>query len=103
VASEAPQQPAGPDPAAVLQELRERLVQLDARAGAVRTSLGNLKRSQAASGMSLRGDMAAAESRMNYLMDGANSALRSHDPAAAKKFTDSAETEVEKLEKFLGL
>jgi hypothetical protein len=47
--------------------------------------------------------MAAAESRMNYLMDGANSALRSHDPAAAKKFTDSAETEVEKLEKFLGL
>ena len=103
VASEAPQQPAGPDPAAVLQELRERLVQLDARAGAVRTSLENLKRSQAASGMSLRGDMAAAESRMNYLMDGANSALRSHDPAAAKKFTDSAETEVEKLEKFLGL
>ena len=103
MASEAPQQPAGPDPAAVLQELRERLVQLDARAGAVRTSLENLKRSQAASGMSLRGDMAAAESRMNYLMDGANSALRSHDPAAAKKFTDSAETEVEKLEKFLGL
>ena len=102
-ASEAPQQPSGPDPAAVLQELRERLVQLDARAGAVRTSLGNLKRSQEASGMSLRGDMAAAETRMNYLMDGANSALRAHDPAAAKKFLDSADTEVEKLEKFLGL
>jgi hypothetical protein len=103
VASEAPQQPSGPDPAAVLQELREQLVQLDARAGAVRTSLSNLKRSQAASGMSLRGDMAAAETRMNYLMDGANSALRAHDPAAAKKFVDSADTEVEKLEKFLGL
>ena len=103
VANEAPQQASGPDPAAVLQELRERLVQLDARAGAVRTSLGNLKRSQAASGMSLRGDMAAAESRMNYLMDGANSALRAHDPASVKKFIDSAETEVEKLEKFLGL
>jgi eukaryotic-like serine/threonine-protein kinase len=103
VANEAPQQPSGPDPAAVLQELREQLVQLDARAGAVRTSLGNLKRSQEASGMSLRGDMAAAETRMNYLMDGANSALRAHDPAAAKKFLDSADTEVEKLEKFLGL
>jgi serine/threonine-protein kinase len=103
VASQAPQQASGPDPAAVLQELREQLVHLDARAGAVRTSLSNLKRSQAASGMSLRGDMAAAETRMNYLMDGANSALRAHDPAAAKKFLDSADTEVEKLEKFLGL
>jgi eukaryotic-like serine/threonine-protein kinase len=103
VANEAPQPASGPDPAAVLQEFRERLVQLDARAGSVRTSLGNLKRSQEASGMSLRGDMAAAETRMNYLMDGANSALRAHDPAAAKKFLDSADTEVEKLEKFLGL
>jgi serine/threonine-protein kinase len=102
-ANVAAQQPSGPDPAVVLQELREQLVQLDARAGAVRTSLGNLKRSQEASGMSLRGDMAAAETRMNYLMDGANSALRAHDPAAAKKFLDSADSVVEKLEKFLGL
>ncbi|HVP48576.1 MAG TPA: serine/threonine-protein kinase [Bryobacteraceae bacterium] len=102
-ANQTPPQPAGPDPAAVLQELRERLVQLDSRAGPVRTSLGNLKRSQEASGLSLRGDMAAAETRMNYQLDGANSALRAHDPAAAKKFLDSAEAEVEKLEKFLGI
>ena len=88
---------------AVLQELRERLVLLDSRAGAVRTSLGNLKRSQAADGMSLRGDMAAAESRMNYMIDGANSALGAHDAASSKKFIDSAELEVEKLEKFLGM
>jgi serine/threonine-protein kinase len=94
--------PAGPDPA-VLQELRERLVQLAARVSAVRTSLGNLKRSQEASGMSLRGDMAAAESRMNYMMEGSNSALNAHDAPAAKKFLDSAEGEIEKLEKFLGL
>ena len=94
--------PAGPDPA-VLQELRERMVQLAARAGAVRTSLGNLKRSQEANGMSLRGDMATAESRMNYMMDGSNSALNAHDVPAAKKFLDSAEGEIEKLEKFLGL
>jgi hypothetical protein len=94
--------PAGPDPA-VLQELRERLVQLATRAGPVRTSLGNLKRSQEANGMSLRGDMAAAESRMNYMMEGSNSALNAHDIPAAKKFLDSAEGELEKLEKFLGL
>jgi serine/threonine-protein kinase len=103
-AEAAPQQTrAGPDPAVVLQEVREQLVELSARAGAVRNSLGNLKRSQAANGMSLRGDMAAAESRMNSLMEGANSALNAHDAASAKKFTDSADREVEKLEKFLGL
>ena len=98
----APAKPAGPDPA-VLQELRERLVQLSARAGAVRNSLANLKRAQAASGMSLRGDMAAAESRMNSLLDGANSALNANDAPATKKFIDGAEAEVEKLEKFLGI
>jgi hypothetical protein len=97
------EQTTAPDPAEVLQDLRERLVQLGARSGAIRTSLGNLKRAQEASGMSLRGDMVSAESRMNYLMDGANSALGAHDPRAAKKFIDSAEIEVEKLEKFLGI
>jgi serine/threonine protein kinase len=103
-AEAAPQQTrAGPDPAVVLQEVREQLVDLSARAGAVRNSLGYLKRSQAANGMSLRGDMAAAESRMNSLMEGANAALNARDAASAKKFTDSADREVEKLEKFLGL
>jgi serine/threonine-protein kinase len=97
-----PSTPPGPDPA-VLQELRERLVKLDARAGAVRSSLQNLKNSQAANGLSLRGDMASAESRMNHMLDGANSALRAHDAAPAEKFMQSAETELEKLEKFLNL
>jgi eukaryotic-like serine/threonine-protein kinase len=97
-----PARPPGPDPA-VLQELRERLVKLDARAGAVRSSLQNLKNAQAAGGLSLRGDMTAAESRMNHMLDGANSALRAHDAAAAEKFMQSADTELEKLEKFLNL
>lgn len=108
-AEEPPQQPlpakaarTGPD-RAVLQELREQLVQLAARAGAVRNSLGNLKRSQEANGMSLRSDMAAAESRMNSLLEGANAALNAQDAASAKKFIDSADREVEKLEKFLGI
>jgi serine/threonine-protein kinase len=91
------------DDAAVLQDLREQLMQLASRVGAVQNSLANLKRSQAAAGMSLRGDMSSAESRMNYLMDGAKSALSAHDATATKKFMQSTEREVEKLEKFLGL
>ena len=86
-----------------MQELREHLLMLATRADAVRNGVASLKRSQAASGLSLRGDMVTAESRMNYTMDGANSALGAHDAAAAKKFIDQAETQIEKLEKFLGL
>jgi len=40
---------------------------------------------------------------MNHMLDGANSALRAHDAAAAEKFMQSADTELEKLEKFLNL
>jgi hypothetical protein len=40
---------------------------------------------------------------MDYMMDGLRSALNAHDTPAAKKFLDSADREVEKLEKFLGL
>jgi len=100
----APSKPAPPaeDPA-VLQDLREQLVKLASRVTAVRAGLQNLKRSQAASGMSLRGDMVSAESRMNSMFEGANSALNARDASASKKFLDSAEGEVEKLEKFLGL
>ncbi len=94
---------AAPDTSrAQLQEVRERLVQVAARAGAVNSSLANLKQQQAAAGLGLRGDIVASESRLGYMIDGANSALAARDAPAARKFLETAETELEKLEKFLG-
>ncbi len=91
----------GPDDAA-LQEQRERLIMMAGRAAAVRGSLENLQRQQAASGLGLRGDMAAARESMEYLLDEAKAALRAHDAAGTKRNLDLAEKQVEKLERFLG-
>jgi serine/threonine-protein kinase len=97
-------QPAGPsaEVKAQLQEQRERMMLLGGRAAAVAGSVDNLRRQQSASGLGLRGDMAAARESMDYMMGEAKSALASGDPATAKRSLDMAEQQVEKLEKFLG-
>ena len=101
-ASPAAATPSGPDRAA-LQEVRERMILLSSRAGAVQGSLQNLEREQSRSGLSLRGDMGAAAQRVQFLMGEANRAVAAGDAAAAKRNLDQAESNLEKLEKFLGL
>ena len=65
----APQQPAAPagPSRAELQQVRESIALVGVRAAGIRTSLQSLQRSQAASGLNLRGDMQAAANLMNYL------------------------------------
>jgi len=84
-----------------LQQAREQLATLGVRAAGIRTSLQTLQRSQAASGLNLRGDMQEASSLMTTYLEGANAALNDGNPAQAKSFMDKAERQVEKLEKFL--
>lgn len=103
------QQPAAaqPPPPAVtepnraeLQQLREHLALLGVRAAGIRTSLESLQRSQAASGMSLRGDMQQAANLMTTYLQGADAALNAGDVVQSRSFADKAERQVEKLEKF---
>ena len=75
---------------------------LAGRVAAVRGSLDNLQRQQAASGLGLRADMAAAKGSMEYLMGEAKNSLAAGDGASAKRNLDMAEQQVEKLEGFLG-
>ena len=75
---------------------------LAGRVASLRGSLDNLQRQQAASGLGLRGDMAAAKGSMEYLMGEAKNALAAGDTAATKRNLDMAEQQVEKLERFLG-
>jgi eukaryotic-like serine/threonine-protein kinase len=109
-----PQQPATQPPAAEsrppaneasqaeLAQVREHLVMLQTRSSAVRGSLDSLQRSQAASGMSLRGDMQEAASLMDSYLNGSAAALANGDAKSARSFMSKAERQVEKLEKFLG-
>jgi eukaryotic-like serine/threonine-protein kinase len=100
----APVQTAPTSPApnrAELQETREALVMLNARVTGIHTSLASLQRSQAASGLNLRGDMQTAASLMDSFMQGATAALNAGDLPSAKSFLEKAEIQVERLEKFL--
>jgi serine/threonine-protein kinase len=92
--------PAGPS-RAELQEVRESIALVGVRAAGIRSSLQSLQRSQAASGLNLRGDMQAAANLMNSYLDGADAALNAGDVAQAKSFLEKAEPQVQKLEKFL--
>ena len=99
----APQQPAAPTgpSRAELQQAREHIAMLGVRASGVRTSLQSLQRSQAASGMNLRGDMQEAANLMTSYLNGADAALNAGDVEQSRSFADKAERQLEKLEKFL--
>lgn len=84
-----------------MQQAREQLAMLGVRASGIRTSLQSLQRSQAASGLNLRGDMQEASNLMGTYLDGANAALNDGNVTQAKSFMDKAERQIEKLEKFL--
>jgi len=98
-----PQQPAAPTgpSRAELQQVRESIALVGVRAAGIRSSLQSLQRSQAASGLNLRGDMQAAANLMNSYLDGADAALNAGDVSQAKSFLEKAEPQVQKLEKFL--
>ncbi|MDM7998351.1 MAG: serine/threonine-protein kinase [Acidobacteriota bacterium] len=103
---QAPAPPAAPaeDPriAQQLNEVREQLNLLGIRMDTVKDSLNRLRQQQAASGLGLRGDMASAAQRMEYLYSQSETALNRRDIEGAKKNLDLAEREVSKLETFLG-
>jgi hypothetical protein len=85
-----------------LEELQQQHDQLSGRAAAIDSSLNRLQQSQAAQGLGLRGDIAAAQARMHSNLDRANAALQSGDAAHAKKSLEQADAAAEQLEKFLG-
>ena len=95
------QQQAAAPSRAELQAVREHVAMLGVRASGVRTSLQTLQRTQAASGLNLRGDMQDAANLMNTYLTGADSAMNAGDPVSARSFADKAEKQLEKLEKFL--
>jgi serine/threonine protein kinase len=75
---------------------------LETRADTVSEGLDRLKEQQAASGLGLRADMVSAQQRMNLFLKKGKDALQRRDTANAQKYFDQADTEISKLEKFLG-
>jgi eukaryotic-like serine/threonine-protein kinase len=94
-----PAAPTGPSQAE-LQQAREHLAMIGVRASGVRTSMQSLQRTQAASGMNMRGDIQDAANLMTTYLNGADAALNAGDVAQSRSFADKAERQLEKLEKF---
>jgi eukaryotic-like serine/threonine-protein kinase len=87
---------------AELEEAGTQLDQLNSRATAIESSLNTLQRQQSNQGYGLRGDMVAAEQRMEANIAQAQSSIQRQDAASAKRYLDLAEGDAEKLERFLG-
>ncbi|MGI8741721.1 MAG: serine/threonine protein kinase [Bryobacteraceae bacterium] len=87
--------------AADLQKVEDRMSQITARMNSLDRSLQRLEQNQNASGLGMRSDWAQARDMMHSFFNQAESALRNQDPAAAMRFLDRAETQVDKLAKAL--
>ena len=85
-----------------LDELRDEIDHLAARAGSVNGSLDHLKQQQASAGYGLRGDMAERQESMKINLGRAQDAAEHSDLAKAKKYYDRTTADLEALEKFLG-
>jgi serine/threonine-protein kinase len=91
----------GPTP----QQLREghdRLINIDARADAARAGVQNIRSQQQAQGLDIRGDILASMTRMNRFLEEADHALSQRDLDSANDYMDRANTELARLESFLG-
>jgi serine/threonine-protein kinase len=86
---------------AELQKVRESLVTLSARSASIHTTLDSIRRSQAASGLGLRGDWLQSASLMDSFLRGASDALAAGDAAGARDLMEKGERQVDKLEKAL--
>jgi eukaryotic-like serine/threonine-protein kinase len=95
--------PPNPGPSAdEIQRLTDDGEKLNVRADTVSEGLNTLKQQQAASGLGLRADMVSAQQRMGLFLKKGSDALQHGDTANAQKYFDQADTEISKLEKFLG-
>lgn len=97
----APVVPAGPDPAQI-REVKDKLMNLSARADGVRSGVQALRSQQQAQGLDLRTDIVASLSRMNNDLAEAQQSLNERDLNGANEYIDRADREVAKLEAFLG-
>ena len=89
------------DPAQ-LAELDHEMDQISSREAAANASLDSFQRSQSSQGLGLRGDIVSAQQRMQMYSAKAQAALQAQDIENTKKYLALMETELGKIEKFLG-
>ena len=97
----APPVPAGPSPEQI-REVKDKLMNLSARADAARGGVQALRTQQQAQGLDLRTDIVASMNRMDSNLAEARQSLNARDLSTANEYIAQAEKEVARLEAFLG-
>ncbi|HUQ95721.1 MAG TPA: protein kinase [Bryobacteraceae bacterium] len=92
--------PANP---ADLEAVRERMMKLAARVGAVQAKAKRIESEQRSQGLGMRSDVVSGIGRMTYFMDETENALRSGNTAGAKAALQKADRETDTLERILGI
>ncbi|BDC52773.1 hypothetical protein F183_A50880 [Bryobacterales bacterium F-183] len=85
-----------------LEEARQKFNSLAVRASSAKASVRSLQEQQRASGFGLRRDILEAVTRFDYLMKEASDSLVSRNGGAAKSTLETAERNLQLIEKFLG-
>ena len=85
-----------------LEQLRDEIDHLAARAASVNSGVDRLRQQQETAGYGLRGDMAEHQESMKISLSRAQDAAERGDAAKAKKYADRTTADLEALEKFLG-
>lgn len=85
-----------------MEKISDDLSKLRARADAVNGSLNALRQQQAAEGLGIRQDIAAAASRLEAYLQAADRAVQSRNSQSARKNMDRADQDLSTLEAFLG-
>jgi len=78
------------------------MMNLEARADAVREGIRSIRSQQQAQGLDLRGDILGSLNRMNNNLREAHASMGQSDLQAAGEYMDQADKEAQKLELFLG-
>ncbi len=100
-ANVAPPVPAGPSQEEI-EKVQENLMQIHSRADAVRGSINNLRRQQAADGLEISPEISGAANRMDSYLQAADRAAQTNDLAAARRNMDNAEKQLSVLEAKFG-
>jgi serine/threonine-protein kinase len=92
----------GSQSAESIEELEQDVDQTSSRAAAANETLDTMRSHLSSQGLGLRADIASSQELMRVNLDKARQALQNNDAKSARRYLNVAQSQMEKIEKFLG-
>ena len=85
-----------------IEEIEQDVDQSSSRAAAANETLDNMRSNLSSQGLGLRADIASSQELMKVNLEKARQALQNNDAKSARRYLNVAQSQMEKIEKFLG-